>query len=334
MAEYQRLLLAVQPGQYVAELPGVASAHQYGIHVPVVVQRARKPRAQLAHDFGVDAAGSLVHNHQRHVVFAKLAGDGAENGLGRDVGREELVGFLNKDDQRPGFISVAAVGRLLPPHPGFVDAAGQQVADQYVSGGVPTILSKLQHHVVAALQLFDDAAGAGVPLAVVGKEGKPLPGPQPTVQRLQCREIDADFSRQIADVRGAEPHEGSQPVIPEMSGDVPGGGSRYFRQVQRFAKDLDVLGFDLVVPDAHDTIRSGSAPSGAGFVQGERDDARGKQLLQSFYLASSVVVLALPAVLALHVEHQRHRRGLFDQAGQQHPRQKGFAGSGSAEYAY
>ena len=82
------------------------------------------------------------------------------------------------------------------------------------------------------------------------------------------------------------------------------------------------------------TTPSGVTPAttAAGLVQRERDDPGGKQLLEALHLAAPVVVLALPAVLAFHVEYQRYRRGLLDQAGQQHPRQEGLAGSRSAKH--
>ena len=101
--------------------------------------------------------------------------------------RQELMGFFDEDHQRPGFVAMPAVGRLLAPHPGFVDAARQQVADQHVGGGVAPVLPELQHHVLAALQLFDDAAGAGAALPLFCQEPEPLPGQQAAVQRLQGR---------------------------------------------------------------------------------------------------------------------------------------------------
>ena len=160
----------------------------------------------MTHHLRVDATGTLVDNHQGYIVLAKFPGDGAKNGLRSDLRRQEFVGFLDENHQRTRIGALPTVGQLLAPHPFFVYAASQQVADQYVGCFVPAVLPKFQHHMISALQVFHDAAG-GVCAGSIVQKLEPLPGAQSPVQGCQRRRIDTDGVRQVRNIRAAQHHK-------------------------------------------------------------------------------------------------------------------------------
>ena len=111
-------------GQHAAYGVSTSQAGEYGADVILVAQPAGDARAQLRHDFIVNLRGALVDDQQGDVVLAQLAGDGAKGGLGSHLLVEQLVGFLQDDDQRARLLlacGAESVGALLP---GLADAPG------------------------------------------------------------------------------------------------------------------------------------------------------------------------------------------------------------------
>ena len=295
---------------------------------------AYQPRPQLAHHFRINSAGTLVNYHQRNIILPQLPGNCAKDGLRCDFRRQKLVRFLNKDDQRTRFGALAAVRRFLAPHPGFVDAPSQQVADQHIGRRVAAVLAELQHHIVSAFQLFNDAAGGAAALPLLGQKAEPRPRRQPPVQRLQRHQIDANLRRQLARRRRAQIDQRLQPAAPSvMPLQVVGRGRRHFRQVQQLPQRGDVVRLNFVIADADDAVRRRTPALAAFGVQRKSRYPTGEQLLQPFDLPAAVVVLPLPAVFVLHIKDQRHGFAEAHLSGQQHPRQKSLAGAGCAEHA-
>ena len=151
VAQDQRLLAGLQSRQYFLQPARAADAHQHRLDVLLFVQQGCDARADLAHHLGIDLAGPLVDDEERHVVFAQLARDRAEDGVAGDGRIEELVRFLDRDHQRRRLGGLVAEGVFLLLHVFLMQAAGQEVGNEYVSIQHVAIAAKLQHDVVLAI---------------------------------------------------------------------------------------------------------------------------------------------------------------------------------------
>ena len=196
VAEDQRLLLGLQPGQHRPQLarPGRASEHR--VDVALVVQQAGQPGADLAHHLFVDGAGPLVDDHQGHVALAVFPGDGPESCLGCHRWVEKLVGLFYDDHQRPRFLACPALGFLLSFHVQVVYAPGQEIAYQHVGRQVGAVLTELQDDVQAAVQVLYDVVG-GVPSRVFHQEPEPLEPAEPVVKGGQGVGLHLNFGCQV-----------------------------------------------------------------------------------------------------------------------------------------
>ena len=107
----------------------------------------------------IDLRWALVHDQQRHIIFAQFTGDGGEGRLGRHLAVEELVRLLHHDDQlaRLGFAMRAElVGLVLPGRCGSCGSAGSRRAG---NPGRFRMSAERQHHVLSVLERLDDLRG-------------------------------------------------------------------------------------------------------------------------------------------------------------------------------
>ena len=101
---------------------------------------------------------------------------------------------------------------------------------------------------------------------------------------------------------------------------------------QRGGQHRDVVRLDLVEPDAH--LEVGVQPPAAGRrgVEREHRDAAPEQLLQPLGRVTGLGG-GLPAVLAVHVEHQVDGGAALQDAREQDAREEALAGTALAEHA-
>ena len=106
----------------------------------------------------------------------------------------------------------------------------------------------------------------------------------------------------------------------------------YVGEGQQAGETVHVLRLDLVVADAHDPVHLAPPAAGGLGVQREDDHPVVENLLQPLDLLLALV-LALPAVLVVHVENQADGHLMLHQAGQQRAGEESLAGAGLAEDA-
>ena len=91
------------------------------------------------------------------------------------------------------------------------------------------------------------------------------------------------------------------PAVLALEGEGGVGGD--LREAEGLTEHGDVLGLHLLVADANDVIGVDPPALGALLVEGEEGDLRREELLKALDLGAALAV-ALPAVLALHVENE------------------------------
>ena len=155
----------------------------------------------------------------------------------------------------------------------------------------------------------------------------------PVLQAPQRVDVHAGSVGQVGyAVAPGHPQELRQPALPVVPAQRVGGVRRDLRQVERLPQQHYVVRLHLVVADAHNVVRRKSPPLRARLVQREDRHLRVEQLLEPLHLRARLAVPP-PAVLALHVEDQVHRRAALEDARQQQPGQERLARAALAEHA-
>ena len=162
MSQDQGLFAGVERGQHRSQVGPAADAGEDRVDISLVVQLTGNACPDLRQDFGVDAAGTLIDDQQRDVELAELPRDRAKRRLAGRVRIEKLVRFFDCDHQRSWTIRLVL---RIPVALGFLDPqlmqpSGDDVGRQNVREKI-ALPAKLQHHVLAALELSDDLVERG-----------------------------------------------------------------------------------------------------------------------------------------------------------------------------
>ena len=170
------------------------------------------------------------------------------------------MGFLDDDDQMPGFHATASLRRFLAGHVTVVDAPRQEVARQDIGGQVVAVPAELKDHMLPPLQVLDDA-GRGVMAGVLDQETESLETAESVVQRTQRVLLNLDFGGQFEDsVPAVQLEEPAHPfLLAEFLLQVVGGRSGHLGKIEGFPQKLNILGLDLPITDA-DNLVVGRAP--------------------------------------------------------------------------
>ncbi len=194
------------------------------------------------------------------------------------------------------------------------------------------MLAELQDDVLAGFERRDQPVQPGVALGHPrSDERQPLDGgklPPQGAERLGVRAGLLHQRPHIGVVRG----QLLDPRIPEPVFAQAGRLDRGRVQPQLILEQRDVLDLDLVQPDRDLPVRLDGPRPRAGGIQGVDRDLRREELAQPFDHPAALA-LALPAVLAVHVEDQVCGHAALDRAAQQQPSQKALACPGLAEHA-
>ncbi len=332
MAHDERLLAGIEPRQHLPQGARPADAREDRPDVRVVVQQAGDAGADLAHHLRVDPAGPLIDDQQRDVVLAQFAGDRAEDGVPGHGGIEKLVRLLDGDDQRARLLAPFSQRLLLAPDVVGVDAAGDVVGHQQVRLQAIAIAPELQDHVDPPVQVVQDLAD-GVLRYPLLQEVETAEHPQLALDGPQRAPVEgAPFQRALQFLqRVSLVQQPGGPPLPQPPAQEIEGPHLYLGERHQAGEAVHILRLDPIVAHAHHPIHLAPPPPGRRLVQREHGDpAGGEQLPQPLDLLLGLV-LALPAVFVVHVEHQVDRHVLLHQPGQQRAREEGLAGARLAE---
>ena len=152
MPHHQRLLLGIEAGKHAPQTAGIVHAGQDRLNVLFIVQQRDDARPDLRNHLRVNPGRPLIHNQQRHEIFAHFAGNRPENRLFRGLRIQKFMRLFNRDDEMFRLIGgvLRGVIQFGLMHVEFMNAARDDAGDEQI-GQHARFAAKLQHDMHAAI---------------------------------------------------------------------------------------------------------------------------------------------------------------------------------------
>src|SRR3989441_4136594 len=256
-----------------------------------------------------DAGRSLVDEGQDEVELPRLAGQATERvRVGRDLGTEELVGFL-EEQHEPRVL-------LVPLRVEFEKRAGKDVRDEQVDHLVRPVIAEVEDDALPVADRAEDVGEGVLGLRHRLQEREPIEPADPPFQALKGHLVGPLRSERLHRrvLHGGDEVPASATLrdlvqrVDHRRGEVLQGDDEVFRRDLAGVED-ERLGLAVLR------------------IQGEDLDLPGEEELQAFRLVGR----AEHAVLAVHVEDEDGSDVLRKDAGAYELVQDRLAGAGPTE---